>query len=209
LAGGPPSPPWGVQHMRLTVFSDYTLRTLIYLALRPGTWCTIDEIAGAYGISVNHLTKVVHQAAQAGEVQTLRGQRGGLRLARRPEAINIGAGSTPYRAGLGYRALFWLRHYLRHPANLRAPGCAGGCARRFPFCAGSKDSRRSHPSEAAAFRVVAAETGGLGAPPVGSSIFVIHRRPVRLCAQTRRGRARRVGARIDHRFRWLRVSVLQ
>jgi Rrf2 family transcriptional regulator, nitric oxide-sensitive transcriptional repressor len=77
--------------MRLTVFSDYTLRTLIYLALRPDTWCTIDEIAGAYGISVNHLTKVVHQAAQAGEVQTLRGQRGGLRLARRPEAINIGA----------------------------------------------------------------------------------------------------------------------
>jgi Rrf2 family transcriptional regulator, nitric oxide-sensitive transcriptional repressor len=77
--------------MRLTVFSDYTLRTLIYLALRPDTWCTIDEIAGAYGISVNHLTKVVHQAAQAGEVQTLRGQRGGLRLAQRPEAINIGS----------------------------------------------------------------------------------------------------------------------
>jgi Rrf2 family transcriptional regulator, nitric oxide-sensitive transcriptional repressor len=77
--------------MRLTVFSDYTLRTLIYLALRPDSWCTIDEIAGAYGISVNHLTKVVHQAAQAGEVQTLRGQRGGLRLARPPEAINIGS----------------------------------------------------------------------------------------------------------------------
>jgi Rrf2 family nitric oxide-sensitive transcriptional repressor len=77
--------------MRLTAFSDYTLRTLMYLALRPDTLCTIDEIAEAYGISANHLMKVVHQAAQAGEVRTVRGNRGGLRLARAPETINIGA----------------------------------------------------------------------------------------------------------------------
>ena len=77
--------------MRLTAFSDYTVRMLIYLALRPDALCTIDEIADAYGISLNHLTKVMHQAAQAGEVQTVRGQGGGLRLARAPEAINIGA----------------------------------------------------------------------------------------------------------------------
>jgi Rrf2 family nitric oxide-sensitive transcriptional repressor len=77
--------------MHLTSFSDYTLRTLMYLALRPDTLCTIDEIAVAYGVSVNHLTKVVHQSAQAGDIQTLRGQGGGLRLARRPETINIGA----------------------------------------------------------------------------------------------------------------------
>jgi len=77
--------------MNLTVFSDYTLRTLIYLALRPNTLCTIDDIAAAYAISANHLTKVVHQAARAGEVHTVRGQRGGLRLARAPETINIGA----------------------------------------------------------------------------------------------------------------------
>lgn len=77
--------------MRLTTFSDYTLRTLMYLALRPDKLCTIDEIAAAYGISANHLTKVVHQAAQAGEIETVRGQRGGLRLARRPEKISIGA----------------------------------------------------------------------------------------------------------------------
>ncbi len=77
--------------MRLTAFTDYTIRTLIYLALRPDTLCTIEEIADAYGVSLNHLTKVVHQAAQAGEVQTVRGQGGGLRLARAPERINIGA----------------------------------------------------------------------------------------------------------------------
>jgi Rrf2 family nitric oxide-sensitive transcriptional repressor len=76
--------------MRLTTFSDYTLRTLIYLALRPSELCTIDEIAAAYCISANPLMKVVHQAAQAGEVQTVRGHRGGLRLARTPEAINLG-----------------------------------------------------------------------------------------------------------------------
>ncbi len=77
--------------MHLTAFSDYTLRTLIYLALRPDTLCTIEEIASAYDISTNHLTKVVHQAARAGEVVTVRGQRGGLRLAKSPAAINVGA----------------------------------------------------------------------------------------------------------------------
>ena len=77
--------------MHLTTFSDYTLRTLMYLALRPNTLCTIDEIAEAYGVSANHLTKVVHQAAQSGEVATVRGQHGGLRLARAAETINIGA----------------------------------------------------------------------------------------------------------------------
>jgi len=76
--------------MHLTAFSDYTLRTLMYLALRPDALCTIDEIAVAYGISTHHLTKVVHQAAIAGDITTVRGQRGGMRLARPPAAINIG-----------------------------------------------------------------------------------------------------------------------
>ena len=76
--------------MRLTVFTDYTLRTLMYLALRPGTLVTISEIAESYRISNNHLMKVVHQLALAGDVTTVRGQRGGLRLARAPEQINVG-----------------------------------------------------------------------------------------------------------------------
>jgi Rrf2 family nitric oxide-sensitive transcriptional repressor len=77
-------------HMRLTVFTDYTLRTLIVLALRPGTLVTIGDIADAYKISHNHLMKVVHQLALAGDVATVRGQRGGLRLARPADEINVG-----------------------------------------------------------------------------------------------------------------------
>jgi Rrf2 family transcriptional regulator, nitric oxide-sensitive transcriptional repressor len=77
--------------MRLTVFTDYTLRTLIYLALQPDRLTTIAQIAEAYRISNNHLMKVVHQLAQSGDVTTVRGQRGGLRLARPADEINIGS----------------------------------------------------------------------------------------------------------------------
>ena len=75
----------------MTTFTDYTLRTLIYLAIRPDRLVTIGEIADAYDVSANHLMKVVHQLALAGDVVTLRGQHGGLRLHRAPSAINIGA----------------------------------------------------------------------------------------------------------------------
>lgn len=76
--------------MRLTRYSDLSLRVLMYLALRPGHPATIEEIAAAYGISKAHLMKVVHRLGQGGFVETSRGRGGGLRLSRDPEAITVG-----------------------------------------------------------------------------------------------------------------------
>ncbi|MDM0116623.1 Rrf2 family transcriptional regulator [Variovorax sp. J22R133] len=77
--------------MRLTAMTDYALRLLMYAAQRPDRLCTIAEIAQAHGISEAHLMKVTHQLGLQGWIETVRGKGGGLRLARRPEDINLGA----------------------------------------------------------------------------------------------------------------------
>jgi Rrf2 family transcriptional regulator, nitric oxide-sensitive transcriptional repressor len=77
--------------MRLTLHTDYALRLLMYLAIEPDRLQTIEEIAARYRISRNHLMKVAQTLVQAGVVDSIRGRGGGLRLARPPDAINIGA----------------------------------------------------------------------------------------------------------------------
>ena len=76
--------------MRLTTYTDYALRTLMYLATHPDQLVTIKDIADVHGIAKNHLTKVVHQLGLLGVVETVRGRNGGLRLGKEPNQINIG-----------------------------------------------------------------------------------------------------------------------
>lgn len=81
--------------MRLTQHTDYAIRVLMFAAsrhLREGgeALSSIREIAEAYGISENHLMKVVNRLAQAGLLHTQRGRNGGLRLARDPSETRLG-----------------------------------------------------------------------------------------------------------------------
>jgi len=76
--------------MRLTRYSDYSLRVLMYLAVRPDALATIEEISGAYGVSKAHLMKVVQELGRAGFIETVRGRGGGLRLAMESGEIGIG-----------------------------------------------------------------------------------------------------------------------
>jgi Rrf2 family nitric oxide-sensitive transcriptional repressor len=76
--------------MRLTLYTDYSLRVLIYLAGREAELVTISELADFYKISRNHLVKVVHELGLNGYILTTRGRHGGIRLARPAEDIRIG-----------------------------------------------------------------------------------------------------------------------
>src|SRR5471032_96611 len=77
--------------MRLTSFTDYTLRTLLYLGANRDRLVTIQDIADMHVISKNHLMKVVYQLGLSGIIETVRGRNGGMRLKREPADINIGA----------------------------------------------------------------------------------------------------------------------
>ncbi len=77
--------------MRLTLFSDYSLRLLLYLGSRPDRVVPVREISDAYDISQHHLVKVVQLLVDHGFVESVRGRAGGLRLARPAAEINVGA----------------------------------------------------------------------------------------------------------------------
>jgi Rrf2 family nitric oxide-sensitive transcriptional repressor len=76
--------------MRLTFYSDYSLRLLMYVATKNGELVTIQNVADVYGISKAHLMKVAHQLGVHGFLETVRGRGGGLRLARPADRIRLG-----------------------------------------------------------------------------------------------------------------------
>jgi Rrf2 family transcriptional regulator, nitric oxide-sensitive transcriptional repressor len=76
--------------MKLTFYSDYSLRLLMYVSVKRNGLVTIQEVADAYGISKNHLMKVAFELGRKGFLETVRGRGGGLRLARPPEKIGVG-----------------------------------------------------------------------------------------------------------------------
>ena len=77
--------------MRLTTFTDYSLRVLIYLQAKREGRATIAEVARAFDVSEHHLVKVVHLLGRKGILENTRGRRGGLKLARPAREINLGA----------------------------------------------------------------------------------------------------------------------
>ena len=77
--------------MRLTLSTDYALRTLIFLGVMGDRPATIAEIAKSFDVSKTHLMKVVNKLGQQGYIEAVRGKGGGIRLGRTPEQIRVGA----------------------------------------------------------------------------------------------------------------------
>ena len=75
--------------MKLTQYSDLGLRMLMYLALRYGNTSTITEVSVRFGVSKNHMVKISHQLTKSGLIESIRGRKGGVRLARPPENITV------------------------------------------------------------------------------------------------------------------------
>lgn len=77
--------------MRLTLHTDYALRVLMFAAIKGDALSTIAEIVERFDISRGHVMKVVHRLGRLGYLETIRGKNGGIRLARDPRDINLGA----------------------------------------------------------------------------------------------------------------------
>jgi Rrf2 family nitric oxide-sensitive transcriptional repressor len=97
--------------MRLTLHTDYSLRVLMFAALKGDALSTIAEIAQQFDISRTHLMKVVNDLARAGYLETLRGKGGGFRLAKKPSQIKVGAVVRDLEEELGIVGCMQQRDY--------------------------------------------------------------------------------------------------
>ena len=77
--------------MTLTRFSDYSLRVLMFAAVQGDQPFSVDEVASKFGLSRNHLAKVINHLVRAGHLKARRGRRGGVWLGRSPESIRLGS----------------------------------------------------------------------------------------------------------------------
>jgi Rrf2 family nitric oxide-sensitive transcriptional repressor len=76
--------------MQISRYADYSLRVLFYLTVRPDARVTLAQVSDFYGISVEHLRKVVHRLAKLGYLRTYQGKGGGFELAGLPDTVNVG-----------------------------------------------------------------------------------------------------------------------
>ncbi|OAN51337.1 transcriptional regulator [Paramagnetospirillum marisnigri] len=76
--------------MKITQFTDFSFRLLLFLARSRDRVVTVREVADYYSISAEHLKKIVRSLSDLGHIQTVRGKLGGLKLAREPDEINLG-----------------------------------------------------------------------------------------------------------------------
>lgn len=99
--------------MRLTLHTDYALRVLIYVGTKEGATATIGEIVSRFEISRGHVMKVVHELGGLGYLETIRGKNGGIRLARKPMQINVGAVVRDMEEELGVVGCLQEKGYCR------------------------------------------------------------------------------------------------
>jgi Rrf2 family nitric oxide-sensitive transcriptional repressor len=156
--------------MRLTAYTDFSLRTLIFLASNRDRLVTIQEIADAHGIAKNHLTKVVHQLGVLGYIETLRGRNGGLRLGLEPADINIGAVVRQTESDFFMAACF----------DTASPGCiyAGQCGLQGTLGAATRAFLAVLDAETLD-RMLVAEGKKKGARGAGSGTKTLHFKPSR------------------------------
>lgn len=117
--------------MKLTAMTDYALRLLMYLGERRDGLCTIAEIAQAHDLSEAHLMKITHRLAQRGWIETLRGKGGGMRLARAPGDIRLGAVVRDMEGDLALVECFASGNRCTLTGHCRLAGVLGGALARF------------------------------------------------------------------------------
>ncbi len=117
--------------MRLTKFSDYALRTLLYAASRCEGLVTVEETAQFFGISQAHLKKVVMRLSSEGYLVAMRGHGGGFRLARPAAEINLGALLRKTEPDFGLVECFLTGNACRITAACRLPGALNAALSAF------------------------------------------------------------------------------